>query len=82
MILEQLKQKRDKRVRKSSHGVFASVADLEQHRVEVSRVAKLAVREHFSVRDNWTTTDRGTDAYTSEYLSRSLAQQGGAPLLY
>jgi hypothetical protein len=44
-------------VRKSSHGEFQSVAELVEHQKLVSKPAKPARVEHFTVQSNWLSHD-------------------------
>lgn len=58
MTTEQQTKRKDKHVLKSSHGKFSSVAELEIHRVKVSKPVRQIFREHIVSQNNWLTQDR------------------------
>lgn len=50
-------QRKDRNVKRSSHGKFADVADLVAHQKQVSKPGKVRVPDRFEVRGNWLSRD-------------------------
>lgn len=75
---EQVAARKDRRVKRSSHGKFLTVKDLVAHQAKVSRQPRPRPVERFEVEDNWLSRDGRFQADVSrDYMKKYRGVAGG-----
>lgn len=61
-------KRKDRNVKRSSHGKFVTVAALVAHQAEHSRPVYPVRQRPFHVSNNWLTRDKFRDGFTRDYV--------------